>query len=86
MWRIEYIDLALSELQALGVRLQFSIAKKIVALATNPFPRGHVKMAGQEGLYRIRCGDFRVVYHVERSRRVVTIARIRRRKDVYRNL
>jgi mRNA interferase RelE/StbE len=43
-------------------------------------------MKGYVGLWRIRVGDFRVVYAVDESTRTLTITRIRDRKEVYRDL
>lgn len=62
------------------------IFKRIESLAFEPFPRGVVKLSGAEGLYRIRVGDYRIVYEVEPSGRQVLIHYIRHRRDVYRNL
>ena len=54
-------------------------------LTTEPFPRGSEKLAGSEHTYRIRIGDYRVVYEVLVQSRIVVIQRVRNRKDVYRH-
>ena len=53
-------------------------------LATEPLPHGSQKLSGSERTYRIRVGDYRVVYEVITESRVVEIQRVRHRKDVYR--
>ena len=53
-------------------------------LATSPRPHGVQKVAGAEDQYRIRQGDYRIVYHVDDAKREVTVLRIRHRKDAYR--
>lgn len=53
-------------------------------LAQEPFPRGSEKLSGSEHTYRIRVGDYRVVYEVFTESSIVEIQRARHRKDVYR--
>jgi len=57
---------------------------KIEALAADPVPSGSVKLVGSEALYRIRVGDYRVVYSVDREARKVIIQYVRHRREVYR--
>ena len=60
------------------------IVAAVAELAAEPFPHGSQKLAGSEQTYRIRIGDYRVVYEVLRDARLVEIQRVRHRKDVYR--
>ncbi|MBM4444957.1 MAG: type II toxin-antitoxin system RelE/ParE family toxin [Chloroflexi bacterium] len=60
------------------------IVRQIDALQQDPLPRHSVKLAGSEGLYRIRVGNYRVVYGVDRHARQVTVHYVRHRRDVYR--
>jgi mRNA interferase RelE/StbE len=53
-------------------------------LSNEPFPHGVKKLVGSEFSYRIRIGDYRVVYEVFESRLIIEIIRVRHRKDVYR--
>ena len=52
-------------------------------LAQDPRPQGHEKLSGQEH-YRVRQGDYRVVYAIDDDHRVVTIVKIGHRREVYR--
>ncbi|HEY2328768.1 MAG TPA: type II toxin-antitoxin system RelE/ParE family toxin [Verrucomicrobiae bacterium] len=69
-------------------KLPSSAADRIVAavenLAENPFPYGVEKLSGSEHAYRIRLGDYRIVYEVVTESKLVEIQRVRHRKDVYR--
>jgi mRNA interferase RelE/StbE len=56
------------------------------ALADDPTPRGSAKLAGAEALYRIRVGDYRVIFGVNHASRQVIIHYIRHRKDAYRSV
>jgi mRNA interferase RelE/StbE len=59
------------------------VAKAIDALARDPRPRGATKLAGRDD-YRIRVGNYRIVYAVDDAQRLVVVARIAHRRDVYR--
>lgn len=59
------------------------IREAIDGLAVEPRPRGAVKLAGRND-FRIRVGDYRVVYAVDDVERLVLVARIAHRREVYR--
>ena len=54
------------------------------ALRHQPRPPGAVKLTGTDDLWRIRVGDFRVVYTVADDALVVTVVRVANRREVYR--
>jgi mRNA interferase RelE/StbE len=64
-------------------RLRERIAAAIDGLAGEPRPRGASKLAGRDD-YRIRIGDYRVVYVVDDEERLIIVARIAHRREVYR--
>jgi mRNA interferase RelE/StbE len=53
-------------------------------LRNNPRPSGVVKLAGDENLWRIRIGNYRVVYEIHDDRLIVLVLRVAHRRDVYR--
>lgn len=55
-------------------------------LAMNPFPHDAKQLRGYDHIYRIRVGDYRIVYDVTTRTGIITIIRIAHRKDVYRNI
>jgi mRNA interferase RelE/StbE len=59
------------------------VTDRIRGLAQDPRPPGHEKLSGQEH-YRIRQGDYRVVYAIDYDHRVITIVKIGHRREVYR--
>jgi mRNA interferase RelE/StbE len=63
---------------------QQRIARAIDGLASDPRPRGAVKLAGEDGLWRVRAGDYRIIYSVEDGALLVLIIRIGHRREVYR--
>ena len=72
------------ELDGLDRSLQSRVLLRIAALGSNPRPSGCRKLVGAEDLWRIRVGDYRVIYSIDDSRRIVDVNMIRHRSDVYR--
>ena len=62
-YHIEFAKQAAKQFKALPPQEQKRIQPKIDALATEPRPEGAVKLKGEENLYRIRVGDYRVIYY-----------------------
>jgi mRNA interferase RelE/StbE len=60
------------------------IIERIAGLATEPRPTGAEKLAGYDDRYRMRQGNYRIVYMIDDARLEVTIFKIGHRKDVYR--
>jgi mRNA interferase RelE/StbE len=60
------------------------VIAEVEKLADKPLPHGSEKLTGSERTYRLRVGDYRVVYELLRDAKIVEIQRVRHRKDVYR--
>lgn len=61
------------------------IMEKIDALADDPMPLGSIKLQGQRlPLYRIRSGDYRIVYSIKKDVLIVLVVEIGHRREVYR--
>jgi mRNA interferase RelE/StbE len=58
----------------------------ILALADDPYPPGSKKLQGEANLYRVRVGDYRVLYRIEDERLIVLVVNIGHRRDIYRSL
>ena len=74
---------AAKELEALPRKDRSRIVAKMEALADNPHPPGSEKLSGEEK-YRLRQGDYRVLYSIQDASATVTIVKIGHRRDVYR--
>jgi mRNA interferase RelE/StbE len=57
---------------------------KILALAADPHPAGSIKLEGSDEIYRVRVGDYRILYQVEIERLIVVVVDVGNRKDIYR--
>jgi mRNA interferase RelE/StbE len=62
------------------------IRRAIRGLASEPRPMGYKKLSGYENLYRLRVGDWRIIYAIEDDRLIVLVLEISTRGGVYRNL
>ena len=82
-YRIEIKRSAVKELEAIPAKDRRRIATKIQALAGNPRPAGCDKLSGHDK-YRIRQGNYRILYTIEDDVLVVTVIKIGDRRDVYR--
>ena len=72
------------DLARLSSQVHDRVIVAIQALATNPRPPGCRKLVGSKHDWRIRVGDYRVVYEIADEIRVVRINRVRHRREVYR--
>jgi mRNA interferase RelE/StbE len=76
---------AIKELEAIDSKADRQrIVRAIQALADEPRGPAHEKLAGAEGRYRVRVGDYRVVYAVHDARHEVDVVKIGHRREVYR--
>ena len=74
------------DLRLLPASVVSRIMVRIEALASTPFLTSAIKLSAAENLYRVRVGDYRIIYEVDQKARLVTIHYIRHRRDVYRRL
>lgn len=75
---------AFKELAALPAKINIQIVKAIDDLKEDPRPAGCKKLKGEsEYLWRIRVWDYRVLYFIDDTIRIVEIRRIGHRKDIY---
>jgi mRNA interferase RelE/StbE len=76
---------AAKEIEAVGTKLDRQrIVERIRILARDPRLPGSEKLAGYADRYRVRQGQYRIVYFIDDERREVTIFKVGHRKDVYR--
>jgi mRNA interferase RelE/StbE len=75
---------ARKELQALDRTVAARILKRIEALRLEPRPSGCRKLEGTDNLWRIRIGDWRVVYAIDDDRSLVEVSVVRHRREAYR--
>jgi mRNA interferase RelE/StbE len=83
-YRIEIKKTAAREIEHLPQNDIHAVLGKIASLADNPRPHGCQKLSGQEK-YRLRCGDYRILYSIEDAVLVIYVVKVGHRKDIYRH-
>ena len=84
MYRVLLERAAERDLSRLSSEVHDRVIAAIKGLARNPRPPGNRKLAGSKNDWRIRVGDYRVVYEIADEIRVVRVNRVRHRREVYR--
>jgi mRNA interferase RelE/StbE len=82
-YAVELKSSARKELESLPDSVLSRVIRKLESLAQNPRPAGCKKLKGYKDLWRIRIGDWRVVYIVDDPTKLVSVTRIAHRREVY---
>ena len=82
-YKIEWKRSASKELKQLPKEMIVRILQAVEQLAADPFPTGVKKLVGSEHTYRIREGDYRVIYDVRSKTLVIEVVCVGHRKDIY---
>jgi mRNA interferase RelE/StbE len=83
-YAVNFRHSAEKDLRRLDTMMQRRVMRAVEALGGEPRPSGCRKLKGGEAAYRIRVGDYRVIYTVDDAVIAVAIERIRHRREVYR--
>ncbi len=85
-YTIAFLSSVKKDMRRIPVIAVEKIQHALRSLQEDPFPMGVQPIHGYEHTYRIRVGQYRIVYEVAMSVRIITVVRIGHRKDVYRRL
>ena len=85
-YKIEWKQSAKKELRKLGKTVIPGIVNAVECLASEARPTGSRKLQGSEHLYRVRVGDYRIVYSIENKVLLIEVIRVGHRKDIYKKL
>jgi len=83
-WRIELKPAAQRDLARLPREAQRRIARRIDALADEPYPDDAKKLAAEDNIWRVRAGDYRILYQPQKKVLLILVIRIADRKEAYR--
>lgn len=86
IYSIEYKKSVLKEMIKLPKNIATMINSAISGLKVNPRPHGYIKIKSKENLYRIRSGDYRIIYEIRNKKLIVLIITIGHRKQIYRKI
>ena len=83
-YRLEVKEKAVKELSRVRPDIGMRLLQTMEYLASDPRPRQSHKLSGSENSYRLRVGDYRVLYQVDDDARLVTIFKVGHRREAYR--
>jgi mRNA interferase RelE/StbE len=83
-YKIEISSLVIKTFKKIPKKDLIKIIESIEILAINPFPEGHRKLAGEMDTYRVRQGNYRIIYEVVEKKLVILVLKVGHRKDIYR--
>ena len=82
-YSLRFKSSAAKEFRNLSSEIKQRVGLAVEELSQKPRPNGVVKLQGDDKLYRIRVGDYRIVYEIDDPEKLIQITRIRHRSDVY---
>ncbi len=77
---------AAKELRKLPLGFVKRAKAKLELLSVDPFQDGVKKLLAANNFYRIRIGDYRIVYSLDKTRKIITVMKIAHRREIYRNI
>ncbi len=83
MYILEYKAAVAKELRRLPKPQLGRVVRRIQLLADDPRGKGCIKLQGADGIYRVRQGDYRIIYTINDSTVTILVIKVGHRKDVY---
>ncbi|MFH1326839.1 MAG: type II toxin-antitoxin system RelE/ParE family toxin [archaeon] len=84
MFVLEWKEGAINQLQNLDSNLARRIYKKVDTLKKDPFTKNIKRLKGEKA-FRLRIGDYRVIFDIDQNKRIITILRLGHRKNIYKH-
>jgi mRNA interferase RelE/StbE len=82
---VQILPKVIRQIKALAVEVRQDITLMIQSLANEPRPIGVKKLSGEKDIYRVRVGNYRVLYRIVDKVLVVVVVSVGHRREVYRN-
>jgi mRNA interferase RelE/StbE len=82
-YKIEWKRTAEKELERIDKQYISKIVKAVEKLAIDSHPSNSKKLVGYKNIYRLRVGDYRVIYNIVEDKVIIEVIRVAHRKDVY---
>lgn len=83
MYQVIISRIAEKQIESLPKHIANNVVAKIDTLALNPRPHGCKKLEGCEKEYRVRSGDYRIIYRIEDNKLIVEVIRVAHRSGAY---
>ncbi|MBF2058334.1 MAG: type II toxin-antitoxin system RelE/ParE family toxin [Cyanobacterium sp. T60_A2020_053] len=82
-YQIKFKSSTVKEFKNLPSSMQKRIGDILEKMKQNPRTSGVLKLKGDSQLYRVRVGDYRIIFNIDDEQKLVKVTRIRHRQDVY---
>jgi mRNA interferase RelE/StbE len=82
-WKIHWRNSTKKDLRRIAVKEIPRIIEAVESLSRNPYPVGCVKLSGSESAFRIRVGDYRIIYEIIENQLMIEVIKVGHRRDVY---
>ena len=82
-YRIDFARSARKQLESLPDAIAMRVLTRIEVLARTPRPHGCRKLVGSDDLWRIRVGDYRVIYSIDDGKQIIDVNAVRHRREAY---
>lgn len=82
-YTVRITPVAKRQIKGLERTVREQIIKCLEKLGTNPRPQGVIKLSGAESLYRVRVGDYRIIYEIQDKALVVLVVKVAHRREAY---
>jgi mRNA interferase RelE/StbE len=83
-YRVVILPSAKKELEAISSPFFEKVEERMLSLGNDARPPGCKKMRDGEGIWRVRCGNYRIIYEINDTANIVTIQRVGHRREIYR--
>ncbi|WHU57727.1 type II toxin-antitoxin system RelE family toxin [Trueperella pyogenes] len=83
-YHVEFTSAAARQVKKLSRPTRERVLSAVEALAANPRPQGSRKLVGEQRAWRIRIGEYRIIYEIFDDSLIVTVVRAAHRREVYR--
>lgn len=84
-FNLQYKKSVEKDLKKLALSQRKAVVAKILALVLNPMPVGYVKIRGSDDLFRVRCGDYRIIYQIKDHELIILVIKVGHRREVDRD-
>lgn len=86
VYKVELTEEAADQVSALPKRIAGQVIRKIEMLSCEPRPAQAKQLVDHEHLYRVRTGDYRILYQIEAKKLVILVVKVGHRRDVYKRI
>lgn len=86
MYQVKFKPSAKKEFESFDKKIKIQIASKIDKLAENPESLKPEKIQGSDSFYRIRSGDYRIIYEIIDNQLIILVVKIGHRREIYKKL